>query len=345
MNRLGVLDPNQLPVFAVLEKLDAEAIIAERMQKIVEVWASRDPPAAAQYDVGNTEFDPIRIVQEVSTYFELLLRDRVNRAAKRVTLAYGADGDLDGIASRYPGGVPRLAGESDERYRRRIWLSPSTLSPHGLEESYVFWALSADPDLHDASATTVEGTGHVTVSVIGPPDVPRLSSEIALESDTDQQWRDRDTAYYTRVAGLRWRVSATSTTWRAEYVGDPIRPSDAQLNAVRAFIADAGRKGATDIVSVLPGRVIEAVYRIDVWLYPGPDAPTTMRALLASLTTLVERQRWLGEDATRMAIATACGVVTGVQNARVIEPQDIAADARSVVQVNAIELHYRGRAE
>jgi phage-related baseplate assembly protein len=172
MNRLGVLDPKSLPRFEVLEALDVETILDGRMGRFVELWKEHDPPAGAVYDVEGLEFDPIKITQENSTYFELLQRDRVNQAARSVTLAFAVGGDLDAIASRYPGGVPRLPDEDDERYRRRIWLSPATLSPHGTEEAYVFWALSADRTLHDASATTVEGTGRVKIAVMGSPANP-----------------------------------------------------------------------------------------------------------------------------------------------------------------------------
>ena len=151
--RISILLPENLQRMEVLEDLDAETILAQRMQRLKQLWSEYDPPSAAQYDVENLEFDPIKINQEVCTYFELLLRDRVNQAARSITLAYAIGTDLDAIASRYPGGVPRLPGESDDRYRRRIWLSPNTLSPHGTAEAYEFWALTALPVLRDVTAT------------------------------------------------------------------------------------------------------------------------------------------------------------------------------------------------
>jgi len=150
--RISVLVPENLQRMIVLEDLDAETILGQRMQRFKELWAFYDPPAAAQYDVETLEFDPIKINQEACTYFELMLRDRVNQAARSITLAYAIGTDLDAIASRYPGGVPRLPGESDDRYRRRIWLSPNTLSPHGTAEAYEFWALTALPALRDVTA-------------------------------------------------------------------------------------------------------------------------------------------------------------------------------------------------
>lgn len=150
--RISVILPANLQPMIVLEKLDVEIILATRMARLKQLWAKYDPPAAAQYDVEQLEFDPIKINQEVCSYFELLLRDRVNQAARSITLAYAIGTDLDAIASRYPGGVPRLEGESDDRYRRRIWLSPNTLSPHGTAEAYEFWALTALPSLRDVTA-------------------------------------------------------------------------------------------------------------------------------------------------------------------------------------------------
>jgi len=150
--RISVLNPDYLQRMIVLEEIDTEQILADRMQRLKQLWAKYDPPAAAQYDVEMLEFDPIKINQEACTFFELLLRDRVNQAARSITLAYAIGTDLDAIASRYPGGVPRLPGETDDRYRRRIWLSPNTLSPHGTAEAYEFWALSALPALRDVTA-------------------------------------------------------------------------------------------------------------------------------------------------------------------------------------------------
>jgi phage-related baseplate assembly protein len=151
-DRISVILPANLQPMIVLEKIDVEAILSSRMARLKQLWAYYDPPAAAQYDVENLEFDPIKINQEACAYFELLLRDRVNQAARSITLAYAIGTDLDAIATRYPGGVPRLPNESDDRYRRRIWLSPNTLSPHGTAEAYEFWALTAMPSLRDVTA-------------------------------------------------------------------------------------------------------------------------------------------------------------------------------------------------
>lgn len=316
MNRLGVVEPEKLPYFEVLETISTEDILDERMKKVVTVWKGHDPPAGALYDVQGLESDPIKIVEEADTYFELMLRDRVNQACRAVTTAYATGGDLDAIASRYPGGLPRLPDEKDDHYRRRIWLSPSTLSPHGLEESYVFWALTCDQTLRDASATTREGTGQVNITAM------------AGEATGEAAWDN-------------WQHGKAN--WGATYIGGSPRPQTAQLLAIRAYILDHSRKGLTDIVSVLAPVVIHTRFAIDVWLYPGMDAATVMPSLRKSLQDLNERQHWLGYDCTRMAIATACGNVDGVQNVHILEPmRSIEVDLRSCVAVSEIDLNLRG---
>lgn len=165
-SRYPVIALENLGLMTVLEQIDTETILSARMLRFVALWAANDPPAAAQYDVASLEFDPIKITEEAQTYFELMVRDRVNQAARAVTLAFATGSDLDAIASRYPGGVPRQVGETDDRYRRRIWLSPNLLSPHGTLEAYQFWTFGADPTVRDVSAETVPGTGRIIVTAM-----------------------------------------------------------------------------------------------------------------------------------------------------------------------------------
>jgi len=165
-SRFSVIDISTLPPLEVLESLDSEALLRQRLTKLKELWAAADPPFGAQYDVDGLEFDPLKITEELATYFELLLRDRVNQATRATTLAFASDGDLDGIASRYPGGVPRQDGESDERYRRRIWLSANSFTTAGAAEAYQFQALTAEPSLRDVSVTMVKRSVNEPVVVV-----------------------------------------------------------------------------------------------------------------------------------------------------------------------------------
>lgn len=318
MSRLPVIDLSQLPPMTILEVISTEDILAARMAKLIERWNANDPPAGALYDVDSLEFDPIKINQECSTYFELLVRDRVNQAARGVTLAFAVNGNLDAIASRYPGGVPRIAGESDSVYRRRVWLSSNLLSPHGVFESYIFWALTADPTLHDATATTIPGTGNINVTIMAQG-VPTITNPLVVKSGENF-----------------WQVQMPNT--------NPM-PSDAQKLAVYNYISSEARKGLTDVVSVMAPKISNTKYRIRIWLFPGFDADITMGQVGISIGKLIEQQRWLGYDHTRMAIDGAVNL-PGVYNAVIDEPaKDVIVDANGVVKVTDVQLTFIGRGE
>lgn len=309
MSRFNVIDLAQLGEMVVLEKLDSEAVIAARMLQFKQAWSEHDPPAGAQYDVENLEFDPVRILQEANAYFELLLRDRVNQAARAVTLAYAISTDLDAIASNFPVGQrlpvvpsPRpyaqapIDYESDDRYRRRTQLSLNALSPHGAAGAYMYWALTADPNLKDASETGIEGTGEVILTIM-----------------------DDDAA-------------------------EP-RPSHERLLAIRSYIHAEYRKAATDILTVVPPRVIDIDYEINVWLLPPPDRASKIAQIEQALRDMATAKYWLGVDHTRMDIFHAVKQ-EGVHRAEIVSPTaDVLVTPRDVVRVNDIRVTFAGRSE
>jgi phage-related baseplate assembly protein len=329
MSRLSVINLAELKRMVVLESIDSEKILADRMARFKSLWLTYDPPNAAQYDVGELEFDPIKITQENSTFFELALRDRVNQAARAVTLAYAVGSDLDAIASRYPGGVPRLdtnndgiPDERDDRYRRRVWLSPNVLSAHGTAESYVFWALTADPTLHDASATTTEGTGRVYVTIM-----PESGS----------------------VADMTWErkidpLTGLFLSTRAEPEFNPI-PTLQQIVDVRKYIIDEARRGLTDEIHTYGPTITPTNYKARVWLFPNVSVDIAISAIEQALAELIEKQRWLGYDHSRMEIDAALAQV-GVHHAIIDEPvKDVMVGDRGVVKVGIVEIRLAGRME
>jgi phage-related baseplate assembly protein len=305
-----MIELDQLPDMKVLEKLDSDAVIAERMRQFVALWAKHDPPAGARYDVENLEFDPIKINQEANSFFELLLRDRVNQAAKAVTLAFASDSDLDAIGSRYPGGMPRMVGETDDQYRLRIWLSPNTLSPHGTYESYVFWALTgaltAGLPLRDATAVARRGTPYVTITVM--------------------------------AEGTSVKSTGTGIT----AYPDPT-PTIVQIDAVRTYVGAHNRKGLTDVVSVRAPKIVKTEYLIDYWLFPSWDKSAIETEMYGAAAVLLEKQRWLGYSHTRDSIDAALKV-PGVYKIHVVSPAvDVEIDQHETVIVTSVLLRYKGR--
>lgn len=308
---------------AVLQPIDTETIISARMAKFKALWASYDPPNAAQYDVEGLEFDPIKIQAELGAFFELLVRDRVNQAARAVTLAYAIGSDLDAIGSRYPYGVTRQLGESDRSYRTRLWLSPSIFSLNGpgqgTFESYVFWALSApmtDGKLRHAAALTRRGTGQVIIPIM----------------------RDDNTASTFK--------DIVTGEWVTTYSGSPL-PTDTQVSEVYEYIndADEARKGLTDILYITKPKLFRTNIRAAIKLFPGVDRDSLMTETMDALKELVEAIRWLGADLTNLALKGAMAQA-GVYNVDIKEPaSDIVTDQSGCVLVSEIRLSYSGVGE
>ena len=139
-----VQDLSALPPPAVVETLDYEAILAAHRADLV----ARHPEAAA---VIALESEPLTKLLEAHAYRELLYRQRVNDAARRHLLAFASGADLDHKGAFY--GLPRLPGESDERYRLRIQLRIRALAGNGTREAYELAALTAAPTLRAARAS------------------------------------------------------------------------------------------------------------------------------------------------------------------------------------------------
>ena len=101
-----MIDMSKLPAPAIIEPLDFEGVFAELAADFRERFPDFD---------ALVESDPAIKLMEAFAYREVLLRARVNAAAKACMLAYAAGADLDNIAANF--GVQRKEGESDADLR------------------------------------------------------------------------------------------------------------------------------------------------------------------------------------------------------------------------------------
>lgn len=332
-SRFPVIRPELLPRPEVLETISSDSIIEERMARFKTRWSEEDPPNAAAYDVGQLEFDPVKIVTENAAYFELLLRDRVNQAARAVMLAFAFGSNLDAIASRYPGGVPRQTGESDDNYRRRIWLSPNILGPHGTTESYAFYALSAlgANVLRDAAAFTVRGTGRVIIPILVNRPTLALSEQQVL-AIVNQQIR----------TGL---VDPLKVSFETD-PGDPPSPTNDQILQVFRYVSGVTRKGLTDEILVKRPSIINTRIAVTLRTFPGNSVAAVLTNVATGLMQMIENHRWLGYDLTILDIDGILSNAGGVYT-RVIKspPSDVVVDNSGFVRVTGIDLVWTGLGE
>ncbi|MCA8066575.1 baseplate J/gp47 family protein [Burkholderia sp. AU38729] len=214
------IDLSQLPSPDVVETIDYETLLAARKARFVSLY-----PADEQAEIAATlalESEPVVKLLQENAYREIVLRQRVNDAARAVMLAYAVGTDLDHLAALF--GVRRLTitpadpehnvaavMESDTDLRARTQLAPQSLSVAGPEGAYVSHARNADGRVLDASAVS-PAPCEVLVSVLardgdGTAD-PALIAAVAaaLQADDVRPLTDKVTVRGAEI--LRYQVRA-----------------------------------------------------------------------------------------------------------------------------------------
>jgi len=275
----GTIDLSQLPPPVVVEPLDFETLFAQRKAAFIAMY-----PEDEQDEIARTlelESEPITMLLEENCYRELLLRQRVNEAARAVMLAYSTDSDLDNLAVNF--NVERLTiqeeddsvtppveavMESDADLRTRTQQAFEGLSVAGPTAAYEFWGRSADGRVADISAVSPT-PACVTISV--------LSRE-----------------------------------------GDGTA-SDDLLSVVATALNDEEVRPVADRVTVQSAEIVP--YQIDatLYIYPGPEAEPVRQASEQQLQAYIAAQNRLGRDIRLSAIYAALHV-EGVQRVELAQP-------------------------
>ena len=156
MSTISTIDLSSLPAPGVIEELDFEVILRVMRDDLV----ARFPSIAPVIDLQS---EPARKLLEVCAYRELLLRQRVNDAARANLLAFAGTTDLDHLASFY--GVTRLTDETDTALRLRVQQRIQGWSNAGGAAHYRYWALTADERVSDAAVSS-PSAGIVRIAVL-----------------------------------------------------------------------------------------------------------------------------------------------------------------------------------
>ncbi|MEX3929968.1 baseplate J/gp47 family protein [Paraburkholderia sp. BR10936] len=157
------IDLSRLPAPDIVETIDYEKLLAERKAKLVSLY-----PADQQADVAAAlalESEPMNIHLQENAYREVVLRQRVNDAARAVMLAYARGTDLEHLAAFFeierqtiveadPANDIDAVYEDDTDLRARTQLAPQGFSVAGPEGAYISLARNADGRVLDASAVS-----------------------------------------------------------------------------------------------------------------------------------------------------------------------------------------------
>ena len=176
-----------IPPPDVVQALDYEAITAEIIADFKARWEAvrADNPDLPEYDVEMLESDPAAILIQAFAYREMLLRSRVNDAARAVMLASAQGGDLDHLGALV--NTRRQQGETDERFRMRIQLAHERYTAAGTEAAYRWHAYDVAPDVADVGVHRV-APGKVDIIVLAATGSP---SKALLASVNDRIQSDR----------------------------------------------------------------------------------------------------------------------------------------------------------
>ncbi|HDR9359268.1 TPA: baseplate J/gp47 family protein [Burkholderia vietnamiensis] len=157
------IDLSRLSSPDIVETIDYETLLAERKAALIALY-----PADKQAEVAAAlalESEPMTIHLQENAYREVVLRQRVNDAARAVMLAYAKGKDLEHLAALFE--VERLTitpadpandidavYEGDTDLRARTQLAPQGFSVAGPEGAYIKHARDADGLVLDASAVS-----------------------------------------------------------------------------------------------------------------------------------------------------------------------------------------------
>lgn len=276
---MPTIDLSQLPPPDVVESLEFELIFTERKNALIA--AVPEEQRAAIVRTLALESEPLTKLLQENSYRELILRQRINEAARASMVAFAVGSDLDQLAANNnvkrlmlsagdPNAVPPIPPvyESDADLRVRIPSAFEGLSVAGPVGSYEHHARSADGRVADASVIS-PAPAYVTVTV--------LSRE-----------------------------------------GDGTAPADL-IEKVTIALNDEDVRPVADRVTVQSATIVN--YEIDavIYCYPSPEYEPITAAAEAQLKRYTTQQHRLGRDIVLSAIYAALHV-QGVQRVEIKKP-------------------------
>jgi phage-related baseplate assembly protein len=311
MSEFSAIDLSKVPVPVIIEVLDYETIFAEMLADL----QVRDTTFTAL-----VESDPAYKILEVAAYRELILRQRVNDAAKACMLAYSISSDLDNLGALFnvtrlvltpanPDAIPPIEAvmESDVNFRRRVQMAMEGLSNAGSSGAYIFHALGASALVKDVAVDHVEF--HVTAGLI----VIDYAANLV-----------------TPEPGMV-AVAVLST------VGDGT--ADAPLLAlVNTALNVESVRPLTDRVTVRSAEIVNYAVTATLYFYDGPSSATVLTAAQVAIAAYVSDRHKVGNDVTRSGIFAALHQ-SGIQNVVLTSPiADVVIASYQAAYCTAITL-------
>lgn len=325
-----MIDLSLLPAPNVIETLDFETLFQQRKARLLELTAAEDRPALAR--TLALESEPLVKLLQENAYREMVLRARINDAAKASLLAHASGTDLDNRVADY--GVQRLLiraadltttppapaiWESDNKLRYRAQMALEGLSVAGSRGAYLFHCLSASALVADASV-----------------DSPVFTALPISDAVRSQLPAGALVLVCTDAAGLTSPLPGDVSI--AILPTDPALDGAALALTVQAALSADDVRPLTDRPRVQAGQPNAFRITAQIEIENGPDSAAVMAAARAGLNNTLASTRKLGSTLSRSALFAALHVA-GVRRVTMSEPAaDISCDARHFPQCDAIHL-------
>ena len=264
MSNFTPIDLSKLPAPDVIETLDFETLLTD----YINDFNARNPNYSTLL-----ESDPAIILMQVVAYREMLLRARINEAAKANMLAYATKGDLDNLAAFF--GVERLEDETDERLRKRTQLALEGFSTAGPVGAYIFHSLSASNEVKSVSVKS-PNPGEVLVTIlsnVGDGTVSQDLIDAVLSKLNEDDIRPlTDLVSVQGVEIINYQVEAIITV----YSGPSSAVVETEANdALQKFISDRHEIGRVIAISgIYDALHVDGVKKVEL-ISPVADVETT----------------------------------------------------------------------
>ncbi|KAB2776531.1 baseplate J protein [Brucella anthropi] len=165
----------------VIEPIEFEQILADMQDELIRLFPAIEPTLALKSALSNK-------LLQVAAFREILVRARVNDAARANLLAFATGADLEHLAAFYD--VEKLEGEDDEAFRSRTVLAIQARSPAGGANWYKAAARRADVRIRDVAVYREDFWPIIHVAILsrendGIPDAAMLDAVRTIVTSDD----------------------------------------------------------------------------------------------------------------------------------------------------------------
>lgn len=277
------VDFSQLSPPKMIETIDYEMILVERKQALIARFDVDQQPNIKA--ILERESEPLTKFIEENAYREMVLRNRINQAARACLLAYATGSDLDHLAANF--NMVRLVArpatdqseavyESDEVFRLRVQRAFDRLSVAGPQSAYKYHCLSADGRVADVTVVSPRPAEVVITVLQGDSETGQASDELldivrnAVNDEAVRPIGDRVSVQSAQIH--RYRVEAKL------YISQDPQSSTVLANAITRlenYTKESARLGRSIRLSAIyAGLHIAGVSRVEI-IEPKQDIVLT----------------------------------------------------------------------